>query len=292
MRNYLIQRSREATGRDSAWDDSVFDSIAWKQLGEAFNKLAVGQRIQLSKYMNDQLPTLARLSKFDNRINSRCFECGYLGENTNHVLCCTGEQRSIARASAMETFQEHLERQQTPDIMIELLCNSIENWLQRSRITPPTWHPPEDPLETALTKAFATQRRIGWDQFLRGRLATNWKHAIHIHYCDTRPGEYFTADQWLRTTIDAIWKLSMTLWRQRCATYHGENGTLTKEQRRKQTAHEATEVYQATIGNVLPSDSLVLHRAKVAEILNWTKQHLDAYLAMAEVICEQNVEPG
>ena len=159
MRNYLIQRSQEATGRDSAWDDSVFDSIAWKQLGEAFNKLAVGQRIQLSKYMNDQLPTLARLSKFDNRINSRCFECGYLGENTNHVLCCTGEQRSIARASAMETFREHLERQQTPDIMIELLCNSIENWLQWSRITPPTWHPPEDPLETALTKAFATRRR-------------------------------------------------------------------------------------------------------------------------------------
>jgi hypothetical protein len=27
-------------------------------------------------------------------------------------------------------------------------------------------------------------------------------------------------------------------------------------------------------------------------ILNWTKQHLDAYLATVEVICKQNVEPG
>ena len=51
-------------------------------------------------------------------------------------------------------------------------------------------------------------------------------------------------------------------------------------------------VYHATIGTVLPSDSLILHRAKVTEILNWTKQHLDAYLATVEVICEQNVEPG
>jgi len=26
--------------------------------------------------------------------------------------------------------------------------------------------------------------------------------------------------------------------------------------------------------------------------LNWTKSHLDAYLATAEVILEQNVDPG
>jgi hypothetical protein len=292
MRHYLIQRSQEATGRDAPWDDTVFDTIAWKHLGEAFNKLAIGQRIQLSKYMNDQLPTLARLSKYDNRVNNRCFECGFLGETTNHVLCCSGEHRSSARDSAMETFRQHLERQQTPFFMIDLICDSLDSWLQRSRITPPTWQPPEDPIEIALSQAFASQRRIGWDQFLRGRLAIDWKHAIHLHYCDTRPGESFNADHWLRTTIDAIWKFAMTLWRQRCATYHGENGALTKEQQRKHTAQEATAVYQATIGHVLPSDSLVLHRAKIADILNWTKQHLDAYLATAEVICEQNVEPG
>ena len=55
---------------------------------------------------------------------------------------------------------------------------------------------------------------------------------------------------------------------------------------------KATAVYLDTIGNVLPSDSLILHCARMNEILNWTKQHLDVYLAKAEVICEQNVEPG
>jgi hypothetical protein len=28
------------------------------------------------------------------------------------------------------------------------------------------------------------------------------------------------------------------------------------------------------------------------QILTWTKAHLDAYLATAEVILEQNVDPG
>ena len=46
-----------------------------------------------------------------------------------------------------------------------------------------------------------------------------------------------------------------------------------------------------TIGNVSPMDSIVLHQAHIAEILNWTKEHLDAYLASAEVILDQHEAP-
>ena len=145
---------------------------------------------------------------------------------------------------------------------------------------------------SALRNAFESQRKIGWDQFFRGRIAKDWRLAIGIYYRERRPGESFTPDQWMRSTIGALWKFAMTLWRQRNASYHGEKGATTLEKRRKETAAKAAEVYQATIGKVLPTDSLILHRARVAEILNWTKQHLDAYLATAEVICEQNVEPG
>jgi hypothetical protein len=65
------------------------------------------------------------------------------------------------------------------------------------------------------------------------------------------------------------------------------------EQRRKFTATEAAAVYQATtIGKVSPTDSFVLHHARIEEILKWTKEHLDAYLASADVIIDQRDEPG
>jgi hypothetical protein len=64
------------------------------------------------------------------------------------------------------------------------------------------------------------------------------------------------------------------------------------EQRRKETATEAVSVYQATIGKVSPSDSVVLHHARIDELLKWTKDHLDAYLASADVIIGQRDEPG
>jgi hypothetical protein len=40
------------------------------------------------------------------------------------------------------------------------------------------------------------------------------------------------------------------------------------------------------------AESAVLHARPLEQILTWTKAHLDAYLATAEVILEQNIDPG
>ena len=65
------------------------------------------------------------------------------------------------------------------------------------------------------------------------------------------------------------------------------------EQRRKDTANKAATVYQATIGKVSPTDSVVLHHARIEEILKWMKEHLDTYLASADVIIDhQRDKPG
>jgi hypothetical protein len=37
---------------------------------------------------------------------------------------------------------------------------------------------------------------------------------------------------------------------------------------------------------------VVLHHTRIDEILKWTKEHLDAYLASADVIIDQHDEPG
>ena len=96
----------------------------------------------------------------------------------------------------------------------------------------------------------------------------------------------------LPLTIKALWTFSLTIWHARNLEYHGENGAISQECIRKATALQAMAVYQETIGNVSQSDIAILHWSSINTILNWTKQHLDVYLATAEVICEWNVEPG
>jgi hypothetical protein len=86
--------------------------------------------------------------------------------------------------------------------------------------------------------------------------------------------------------------LSIAIWKQRNTEKHGTDGAISMEQRRKETANEAVAVYQSTIGKVSQTDSVVLHHARIEEILKWTKEHLDAYLASADVIIDQRDEPG
>ena len=84
----------------------------------------------------------------------------------------------------------------------------------------------------------------------------------------------------------------MMLWQQRCTAYHGVNGIITLKWKCKDMALQAMEIYHQMIGTVNPMENIILHWHSMNNILNWTKQHLDAYLATAEVICEWNVEPG
>jgi hypothetical protein len=69
---------------------------------------------------------------------------------------------------------------------------------------------------------------------------------------------------------------------------------ISMEQRRKDTENEAATVYQDTLGNVSPTDSVVLrHHAHIDDILKWTKEHLDTYLTSEAVLIDQECdEPG
>jgi hypothetical protein len=93
----------------------------------------------------------------------------------------------------------------------------------------------------------------------------------------------------MHTTIDALWTFALTLWCQRNHKLYGHNGQLSNEAKRQKSLIRATAVYRDTIDE---DDSRILHRMPAANTINWTKQHLDAYLAMAEMACEWNVEPG
>jgi hypothetical protein len=58
------------------------------------------------------------------------------------------------------------------------------------------------------------------------------------------------------------------------------------------TRAEVMQIYKASKHYVNDTESAILHARPLEQILTWTKAHLDAYLATAEVILEQNVDPG
>jgi hypothetical protein len=93
-------------------------------------------------------------------------------------------------------------------------------------------------------------------------------------------------------TIDAIWDYFLTIWTARNGKLYGKDYDEQRAIALETTRAEVTQIYEASKHYVNDAESAILHARPLEQILTWTKAHLDAYLATAEVILEQNVDPG
>jgi len=89
-----------------------------------------------------------------------------------------------------------------------------------------------------------------------------------------------------------MWHYYITIWHCRNGELYGHNFEESQQKALDMKRHEVQLLYSSSAGNVTAAEARLLHRDTVENILNWTKAHLDAYLATAEVILEQNVNPG
>jgi hypothetical protein len=186
----------------------------------------------------------------DNTIDGHWFECNQLWEDLNHAHRCPCKTQCTTCQEALDTLRQHLQKQHTPDIMATLICDSMSSWLNCTCILPPTWTPSKEPIMTQLTCAFKSQSKIGWDQFFFRHIAKDWKLAIKTYYHEWQPGDSFNPDQWMQTTIEALWKFTLTLWQQWNATLHGPNSALTllkkirrQSQKQQQYIRTPLEIY-------------------------------------------------
>jgi len=115
---------------------------------------------------------------------------------------------------------------------------------------------------------------------------------IAYYYQSREPGEIFSSKLWMQKTIEQTWHYYITIWHCRNSELHGHNF---KESQQKAIAMKwqaAQAIFTQMEGNVTDSKARLLHSDPIGNILNWTKAHLDASLAMAEEILEQNVDQG
>jgi hypothetical protein len=175
-----------------------------------------------SSYINDLLPTKRCLATFDSRVDGRCFACNQLWEDTTHMLTCTCDARCEARKAARTIlFQQKFMRMHTPDILTQMICNNMDNWLARRPVLPPALNGPEEPIQHQIHSVFKAQATIGWDQFFRGHIGAGPRHGANqlerTTYRIRQPGESFTPDQWMRTVSSRNFGCSQSPY--------GSNGT-------------------------------------------------------------------
>ena len=93
-------------------------------------------------------------------------------------------------------------------------------------------------------------------------------------------------------TVDAIWDYFLLIWTDRNGELYGKDYDEQRAIALETTRAEVEQIYEGSKHYVNDAESAILHARPLEQILTWTKAHLDAYLATAEVILEQNVDPG
>jgi hypothetical protein len=147
-RQYLIERSQR---RDkfipSVWTEATFDDIDWKAVESSINSMTMGRRIQISKFANGWTPTKKHLSTHDNSVDGRCFACGRLWEDIDHMLRCRSDRRQQARTTALQNLRQHFTKYHTPAPMAKIIMHCLERWFDDRN--PIALHLPTDDPTTA-----------------------------------------------------------------------------------------------------------------------------------------------
>ena len=97
---------------------------------------------------------------------------------------------------------------------------------------------------------------------------------------------------WMRKTVDKIWQIFLMIWTCRNGKKYGKDCEEQCKIALATSQDKVREIYKQMRNLVNDEESALLHTRPLEEILNWTKAHLDAYLATAKVILEQDVDPG
>jgi hypothetical protein len=181
--------------------------------------------------------------------------------------------------------------------MAQVIMAALDRWFQdlQPSLVPRLSTAPDDPnhcLHQLINDAFAHQSAIGWGHFLRGRISLHWKSCTADYYKIRQPGEPHNPSLWMRKTVEAIWQIFLKIWLTRNGELYGKNYEEQREIALETTRSKVTRIYKDAKHYVNNEESCMLHSRPLEQILNWTKSHLDAYLATAEVIVEQNVDPG
>jgi hypothetical protein len=149
------------------------------------------------------------------------------------------EGRTLIKLQFKEALEEFLSESHTPDAVKISLISGIFSWMSGN--TAPTLAR-EASLE--LREAYSIQGKIGWGQFIRGRIAIQWSGLIAFHltcqakatnpYTKKKAMEKMTAERWGTRLISIVYDYVLRLWDRRNIDEHGatsEEETSTKRRK-------------------------------------------------------------
>eukprot|EP00957_Ditylum_brightwellii_P009194 695497-Ditylum_brightwellii.AAC.1 len=181
------------------------DDIDWDRLDMALEHQTLHTQIQLIKFMHNWLNTGSQKQKFHEDAVADCPVCCVEDETWMHMFQCPHNDAILLRSLALAKFKSSLIKIQTAPIIRQVLYYKVARWCKMPSLLLPRF--PTDITGTKLCNTVETQHDLGWNDFMKGRIAKQWC-AAQAAYCHSFPKpKEFDECQWTTKLIKAIWTI-------------------------------------------------------------------------------------
>jgi hypothetical protein len=139
------------------------------------------------------------------------FFCENVDDDWKHIITCPGACATITRNESFNSLKLKQKQFDVQDNIWAAIEHGVAffNRHQERKYTPrhiPPFPRNLQPREILLNDAFAAQSKIGWGNFLKGRISQKWGKLLH----PKRQQDMRQAFE--RSMIKSIWKQSICQW--------------------------------------------------------------------------------
>jgi len=218
------KKHRKLLQKKHEWSDTVWKSLDFKSLKNAFLTLDPIKRISCSKRIHGWINTGEQKYKISPEAPDahRCPRCALPLEDQEHILTCkhvSAHKRRYELVPAMKRKMLTI-----PSCRVQqLFIKCVEQWLAHPEtpILPDISHIPDEQHDL-VEKAIEEQELIGWHLGMRGYLSRHWSMAVsanpRINKSDKETVEL--GRNWSRKVILQLWEFGSQMWKHRNSVLH------------------------------------------------------------------------
>ena len=202
-----------------------FHLVYWDGVEEVMASYPEMFQTWVTKHVSHFCGTNRQLSRIDSEVSNACPSCGSPDESPSHITKCLETGRTAMFEESIKELETWLRSQRTG----RQLTNLITSYLRaRSSHTLSSLLPPNSPF-TLLARF---HDRLGWDNFLEGRISSLWVEMRHLEV--EADNLRTTAEYWARGLIRRLVQITHRQWIYRNSAVHLKvRGSLSQPQHEK-----------------------------------------------------------
>ena len=158
------------------WSDQTLKLIDWEAIEYYIKTLTIQKKVKYIKLSHKWRPTHHKLFQTSNGETQSpgCSLCGADKKNDNHPFSCTNPTMQDAHKESLKNLKKTLKTIGTYPLMTEVIIHYLKNWMKHTQ--PDYTHRllQSIPIHHSLLQNIQDQTSIGWDNLLRGKIATSW----------------------------------------------------------------------------------------------------------------------